>query len=100
MVHEIPATPIGICGRHRCFPGGDAGRRKNTPAHSGVSGAYDNIVPLIIVTAYVLSAEASIFMCDPPQWSAKDTHYRYRLSELCKYPPVSSDTNAPTTGAP
>ena len=20
MVHEIPATPIGICGRHRYFP--------------------------------------------------------------------------------
>ena len=20
MVHEIPATPIGVCGRHRCFP--------------------------------------------------------------------------------
>ena len=19
MVHEIPATPIGVCGRHRCF---------------------------------------------------------------------------------
>ena len=57
-----------------------------TPAHTGVSGTYDNIVPLIIVTAYVLSAEASIFMCDPPQWSAKDTHYRYRLSKLYKYP--------------
>jgi hypothetical protein len=20
VVHEIPATPIGVCGRHRCFP--------------------------------------------------------------------------------
>jgi hypothetical protein len=20
VVHEIPITPIGICGRHRCFP--------------------------------------------------------------------------------
>ena len=28
MVHEIPATAIGVCGRHRCFPGGDAGRRQ------------------------------------------------------------------------
>ena len=28
MVHEIPATPIGICGHHRYFPGGDTGRRQ------------------------------------------------------------------------
>ena len=20
MVHEIPTTPIGVCGRHHCFP--------------------------------------------------------------------------------
>jgi len=20
VVHEIPATPIGVCGCHRCFP--------------------------------------------------------------------------------
>ena len=28
VVHEIPATPIGVCGRHRCFSGGDVGRRQ------------------------------------------------------------------------
>ena len=28
MVPEIPTTPIGICGRHRYFPGGDVGRRQ------------------------------------------------------------------------
>ena len=28
VVPEIPANPIGVCGRHRCFPCGNAGRRQ------------------------------------------------------------------------
>ena len=28
MVHEILPPQIGICGRHRCFPSGDIGRRQ------------------------------------------------------------------------
>ena len=30
MVHEILPPTIGVCGRHRCFPGGDVGRRQQT----------------------------------------------------------------------
>ena len=29
VIHEIPATQIGVCGRHRCFPGGEVGRRQH-----------------------------------------------------------------------
>ena len=28
MVHEILPPQIGVCGHHRCFPGGDVGRRQ------------------------------------------------------------------------
>ena len=28
MVHEILPPQIGVCGRHRCFPVGDVGRRQ------------------------------------------------------------------------
>jgi hypothetical protein len=28
MVHKILPPKIGVCGHHRCFPGGDIGRRQ------------------------------------------------------------------------